>query len=75
MVQKLFARASTLVHNMRYQAQVALDEDIAGLQIAFRGQFQIARFLLRRQRPREAARGQLQGIQQAAQHQPYGCKH
>jgi hypothetical protein len=31
MVQKIFARASNLLHNVGYQAQVALDQDIAGI--------------------------------------------
>lgn len=34
MVQKIFARASILLHNMGHQAQIAFNQDIAGGQIA-----------------------------------------
>ena len=75
MVQKIFARASNLLHNMSHQAQVAFDQDIAGVQVAGGGAFQIVFFLLGGQRLGEAAALQLQRVKQPAQHQPYGRQH
>ena len=57
MVQKIFARASILLHNVSHQAQVALNQDVASLQIALGGLLQIVPFLLRRQGAGEAAGG------------------
>ena len=34
MVQKVFARASILLHDMGHEPQISLDEDIPGLQVA-----------------------------------------
>lgn len=72
MVQKIFARASNLLHDMRHQAQVALNENIAGLQIPLGGFFQIVALFLGRQGFGKAARLQLQRIEHIAQDQPNG---
>ena len=37
MVQKMFARASILLHNVGNKAEIALDEDIARIHIALGG--------------------------------------
>ena len=38
MVQKMFLRASTVLHNMGNQAEIPLDENIAGFQVALGAQ-------------------------------------
>ena len=62
-------------HNVGDQAQVALDENIAGIQIPLLGQFQVVLLLLGGEGLGEAAGGKLQGIQQGAEYQPYGSDH
>ena len=60
MVQKMFLRASTLLHNVGNQAQVALDENVPGLQIPLGASVQQFPFLLFGQGFWEAAGLQLQ---------------
>jgi hypothetical protein len=55
-----FARASNLLHNMRYQAQIAFDENVSGFQIPLTASFQIVLLFLRCQGFREASGGELQ---------------
>ena len=74
-VQKIFARASILLHNMRHQAQVTLDKNISGIQVTPGCQFQIVSFFLGCQWLGKAPGGQLQRTKQRTEHQPYGCQH
>lgn len=61
------------LHNMRHEAKIALDEHIARLQIALCGALEILPLLPRRQRLRKGtAVRQAQGIQHAADDEPYG---
>ena len=75
MVQKIFACASTVLHNMGNQAQVALDEYVAGTNVTLGSQIQIIPLLLGGQGFWKTAGLQLQGIHHACQHQPYGGVH
>lgn len=61
------------LHNVRHEAKIALDEHIARLQIALCGALEILPLLPRRQRLRKGtAVRQAQGIQHAADDEPYG---
>jgi hypothetical protein len=51
--------ASSVVHNMRYQAQVSFNENVSGFQIPLTASFQIVLLFLRRQGFREASGGEL----------------
>ena len=75
MVQKMFARASTLVHDMGNQPQVPFDEDISRLYVPLGRQSKILPFLLLGKGLGETAGVQLKGIQQRAEHQIGGCQH
>lgn len=70
MVQKIFARASNLLHDMGDQAEIALDEDVPGFRVALPGQSQVVLLLLGGEGLGEAACGELQGIDQRAERQP-----
>ena len=60
-------------HDVRYEAEIPLDEHIARLQIALCGALEILPLLPRRQRLRKGtAVRQAQGIQHAADDEPYG---
>ena len=74
-LHRKFPRALSLIHNMGDQAEVAFYEHIPRVQVALGCQVQIVLLLLPGQGPGEAAGGKLQSIQQAAEHQPGGCKH
>ena len=73
--QRKFARASILLHNMRHEAQVALDQHVPGIQIPLCRFVQIIAFFLLRQGFGERAGLKLQGVQQCAEHQPHSGQH
>lgn len=60
MVQKMFARASILLHHMGHQAQVALNEDIPGIQVPLGREGQVVFLLFFGQRFGKASRLKLQ---------------
>ena len=74
-LHRKFPRALSLIHNMGDQAEVPFYENIPGVQVALGCQIQVILLLLPGQGPGEAPGGKLQRIQQAAEHQPGGCKH
>lgn len=74
-LHRKFPRALSLIHDMCHQAEVAFDEDIPCLQVPLGSEGEIVLFLLRAQRLGEASCAQLQGIEQTAEHQPYGNGH
>ena len=74
-LHRKFPRALSLIHNMRHQAQVPLNQYIPRLQIPLPAAQKKPAFLLLCQGLGEAPGGQLQGAQQRAQHQPCGTEH
>ena len=66
MVQKVFARASILLHDMGNQPEVAFDKDITCFQVALGAKGKVMPFFFLGQRFGEAAGLQLQRIKQAA---------
>jgi len=46
MLQKIFPFASSLIHNVGHQAEISLDEDIAGFFVALGCQGQVVAFFL-----------------------------
>ena len=65
-------RALSFLHNMGHQAEVAFHQDIAGLHVPLGGEGQVAAFFFLGQRFGKAAGGQLQRLEQTAEHQPCG---
>ena len=67
--------ASSVLHHMGHQPQVSLHQDISGLQVPLRRQFQIMPLFLGAQWLWEASGMELQGVKQAAEQQPHACNH
>ena len=67
--------ASSVFHHMGHQPQVSLHQDISGLQVPLRRQFQIMPLFLGAQWLWEASGMELQGVKQAAEQQPHACDH
>ena len=57
MDQKIFARASILLHDMRHQAQVVFNEDVSRLQVSLGASLEVVLFFLLSQGTGEAAGG------------------
>ena len=74
-IQIISPRASILLHDMGHQPQVPFHQDVPGLQIPFGCTLQIIPLLFLGQWFGEGPGGQLQGIQQAAEHQPGSSDH
>ena len=74
-LHRKFPRALSLIHNVRHQTQIALHQNIPGLQVSLGGQLQVVALLLLGQRTGKAAGGKLQRVQQAAEHQPDRNQH
>ena len=58
---------------MRHQSQVPLYQDVSGFGVALGGEDEIVAFFFLGQGLGKAAGGELQGVQQAAEHQPGAC--
>ena len=67
--------ALSLIHDVRHQAQIAFNEDVSGVQISLVGKLYVIALLLPGQRLGEGAGGQLQRVQQCAEHQPSRKQH
>ena len=63
MVQKMFARASILLHNVGNQSEVAFDKDVPGLQVSLGGPLQQMLLFFLGKWFWETAGLQLQGVQ------------
>ena len=75
MVQKIFARASNLLHNMCDQAEVVFNQEVSRLNVPVGGLLQVLTLLLGSKGFGKAAGLQLQGIEHTADDEPDRWKH